>query len=645
MSIVARLSGAGRVRCGLLASAAAASMVLAAQAAAAPTVPPNPPCGDVAGVAVTCTGDLSAGVSIVQTSSSPAYAKLTVKDLLGDVDPGTKTNGIQFMSSKAGAVEVFSDLGPNAIKVDGIIITNLPALGILAQSSNDYARAVSTGNVIATTGARGISVSGQTGAYLKSTGTITADGTALAVRGSTGKVTFISNGAVTSTSGTAIAVTNNAGGDTDITISGEVDAAQTGVTVVQGSAMVASTGALVFDSSAKITAAAGPGVWLNGSAKIFTNSGKVKFTSRADIISTASDGILARISNVRTVSIYSYAKVTSDGAAGIRFDPVGTTAYTDLLVKATGDISAKTTGMLLRDISGAVTVSSSGRIDAVTGDGISVDGFHAGSPNKSISIENSGMVDAASVGIKGIETKTLTVLNSGKVTAASSDGIYGEGHDIKITNASKGEIIASAGKGIYLDGFNKDGSMTVVNDGTIQSKFAGIHLRPREDITIEVSGAGNVTSSNASGIYIEAWAAKSISITAGGEVTGAAGFAGIEINRSGGGYTNSTINVLATGHVRNAGSALDQLAIWARENADDTVINFGKVTGNVDLGDGANSFDNRAGGMFVMGPKVMIGAGRKLSNAGTISPGGDGNVLTVNVTGNVEQAAGGRVAG
>jgi len=624
-----------------MASAAMIAISAASDVNAAATVPPDPPCGTVVGTAVTCTGDVTNGVAIEQNSPSFPYNKLTVNGT-GNIAPGTKANGIGFLST-AGNVEVVSNPGAKTIIVDGIIETNIPARGILAHASNGYVRVVSTGNITATDGAQGMNALGSNGFYLKSKGTITADMNGITVANTGNAQSVLRNyGPVTSQNGTAILFSNRGTGDSKLYTQEALKGETFGISAVHGSATVMA-GDLVVTSSGTVTAENGSGIRINASSMFGLNvptSGTVTLTSNGAIDATGGDGIYNRVSAMRNVSLVSNAKVTSHTGNGISFRPIGTTTNTGLYIKSIAAIDAMVNGIHINNTSGDARVVSSGNINAETGDGIYAFGFHAGTPSKSIVIQSSGAVTARGFGIRARYARTLTFENAGKLTAATKDGIYGAGIDISLTNTGDGEIIAEAGRGVFFDGYNAGGSMTVVNDGTIQSKESGIHLRPREDISVEVSGAGNITSASRSGIYIEAWTANKIAINVGGEVTGAAGFAGIDVYRFDTG-SGSSITIAATGHVRNAGSALDQLAIWGRGESDDAVTNLGRVTGSVDLGLGANSFDNRAGGLFVMGPKVMIGAGRKLTNAGTIAPGGDSNVLTVSVTGNVEQAAGG----
>ncbi len=75
--------------------------------------------------------------------------------------------------------------------------------------------------------------------------------------------------------------------------------------------------------------------------------------------------------------------------------------------------------------------------------------------------------------------------------------------------------------------------------------------------------------------------------------------------------------------------------------SDDTVVNYGTVTGDVDLGSGTNSFDNRSGGLFKSASTVNLGAGNTLTNEGDLSPGGTGAIQTTALTGNFVQTSSG----
>jgi outer membrane autotransporter protein len=75
-----------------------------------------------------------------------------------------------------------------------------------------------------------------------------------------------------------------------------------------------------------------------------------------------------------------------------------------------------------------------------------------------------------------------------------------------------------------------------------------------------------------------------------------------------------------------------------------SVDNSGTITGNVDLGAGANAFNNRAGGVFNPGTTVALGAGNTLTNQGTLAPGGSGTIQTTALTGDLVQSGTGTLA-
>ncbi len=95
-----------------------------------------------------------------------------------------------------------------------------------------------------------------------------------------------------------------------------------------------------------------------------------------------------------------------------------------------------------------------------------------------------------------------------------------------------------------------------------------------------------------------------------------------------------TNNGLITSINQIAGNAM------TATSGNDTVDNYGTMIGSINLGAGVNAFNNRAGGLFDMGANVMLGTGNFLTNNGTMSPGGVGNVFTSAVTGNLVQSTG-----
>src|SRR6185437_14374208 len=117
----------------------------------------------------------------------------------------------------------------------------------------------------------------------------------------------------------------------------------------------------------------------------------------------------------------------------------------------------------------------------------------------------------------------------------------------------------------------------------------------------------------------------------GGTVYGAN--AGIRLD----GGANNTIEI-ASGTTVTGGTD----AILSTTGAD-RVNNAGTVTGNVDLGSGANAFNNLAGGLFNIAT-ADVGVGNALTNSGTLAPGGIGTIATATLNGNLVQTASGHFA-
>jgi outer membrane autotransporter protein len=112
------------------------------------------------------------------------------------------------------------------------------------------------------------------------------------------------------------------------------------------------------------------------------------------------------------------------------------------------------------------------------------------------------------------------------------------------------------------------------------------------------------------------------------------------------GKDNTIIN---NGLVTTLGGVLEGYAILGtgsdptHPGGNETVSNFGTVTGSVYLGSGDNAFNNQVGSTFNMGTIVSLGSDPVdlLTNAGTLSPGGSENVFTTGLTGYLEQQSAG----
>ena len=69
--------------------------------------------------------------------------------------------------------------------------------------------------------------------------------------------------------------------------------------------------------------------------------------------------------------------------------------------------------------------------------------------------------------------------------------------------------------------------------------------------------------------------------------------------------------------------------------ATEKIDNYGTLTtrGRIDLGAGANSFNNMAGATFISGTAVILGPNNRFTNEGDLSPGGASAVQETTLTG------------
>ena len=78
------------------------------------------------------------------------------------------------------------------------------------------------------------------------------------------------------------------------------------------------------------------------------------------------------------------------------------------------------------------------------------------------------------------------------------------------------------------------------------------------------------------------------------------------------------------------------------DTGNNTINNFGTLIGSAAMGTGANAINNEAGGIFIMGSSIDLGAGNTLTNNGIMAPGGSNNVFASAANGNLVQSATGQ---
>ena len=290
----------------------------------------------------------------------------------------------------------------------------------------------------------------------------------------------------------------------------------------------------------------------------------------------------------------------------------------DISISSTGNISTK--GRYSDGIfayvtdNGDIEVTSSGNI---TTEGRNAFGIAAiGNDDGDVTIASHGNITTTgrdAIGIAALvgDNGAISITSVGNVTTSGNDAIgiaattFGDG---PITINSTGSITTS---GSDADGINVD-------------SFGGsVTINQRGDVTVTGSDADAIDVDNADGA-----GNSTITIAAGSTITGGPGSGdGIDFQ---GGNINRVFNF---GTITTAG----ENAIEGEGSGSELIFNSGIVTGNVDLGPGANAFNNQAGGIFNSGTTVNLGAGNTLTNAGIVSPGGNGTIQTTALTGNLVQ--------
>ncbi|MEX0775955.1 MAG: hypothetical protein WD042_09615 [Phycisphaeraceae bacterium] len=211
----------------------------------------------------------------------------------------------------------------------------------------------------------------------------------------------------------------------------------------------------------------------------------------------------------------------------------------------------------------------------------------------------------------GIGLQNIITRFDGSVGGDGSGGIVNvtsTGNIITTGDMADGVFTQSAG------GTDSGGAITIVIDGDVMATGTdsyGILANSRGD-----AGAGDIT------------------ITANGSVIGGAGD-GVAIQLLGGQHNAVATHGLVTTPLGCAGYAI------RATDGDDTIHNRGTVRGSVDLGGGANRFNNLAGAVFEPGAVISLGAGNQLHNAGHLALGGCGPVAVTTLGSDYVQAPGG----
>ncbi|MGV3652042.1 MAG: autotransporter domain-containing protein [Devosia sp.] len=666
------------------------------------------------------------------------------------------------VSSKGAGIKV---LAPGDVSYTGTGSVSSDGTGITVKSeSNGSASLDHTGAITSQTGS-GVLVTGSDDVFVKTRGVIQADDNAIFAKSYGNDQSTVTvdhaQGSLTSYSGYGIYALSAFDGVT-VTVVGDISSMADGIYAkaagVAGDAIISSTGTIISDAGLGIYALSAYGktsVTNRGNVTSFYSGIYAKADSSADAIIDSEGDVLSETeSGLVAISANGNAKIDSTGAVTAALDGLYARANGDVTIDTNGAIfSTNGRGIDAESGNGGVVVTSVGAIESEleairikTG---SLDTTELASVNSSgaltsradraievisshqaIDIVSRGAINAKLEGIHataGGETATISIDTIGAITSSNDAGIFANAAQGGITIVSDGAIevrkagiyaitgsdtakveIDSDGDITSLDDvgiFAKSarGSVDVQSEGMIAAKKSGIHAESGgdDDAEVTVTNIGNITSSDAYGIFATAARLK-VSVDNTGEIvakkdgiraisTGGS----VEVDQTGdisvtegaGIYaynTGDTVSVIMDGDITGgaygifgmnevtdvsitfkadgtisgasqAGVYLYGITTTSFDNygtidggegvvvetdgwATNTVNNYGTMIGDFDMVKGlTNRLNNMSTGLMELGTTVTLNSAGILTNAGTVAPGGNGVITTTVLTGNFVQ--------
>lgn len=579
---------------------------------------------------------VSGGINIasgdaVQFSSS---GQVTINSNPVGLVPATDYS---IIASNGRGIYAYSEDG--ALKIDST--GNIKATGdaIRARRYNmvsNILEITSTGNLSSSAG-RGISGNNPNSEVsISNTGDVTASGYGIeAVLVSMSLAKIVSTGDVKSTGSAAIRGYSGSG-DVYIKTVGAVQGQTKGI-----QARSSGGGEIDIRLTGSVTATTGAAVYVDHYG-VSGQGGTISITGGATIlanstINAAAHGILVNKGGKFTgsgaaIDIDVTGNITSAGASGI----YARACNNSVSVTSGGTIDAKSAGIDARSCngSGAVNVETTGTSDVTSS---VARGIFASADLGSVTVTADGEITAATQGIYAVNSGAAAIDVTGGATVNSTGtGMQARTITGAVTFSVTGAITSTTARGIDAQATGSGaGSMSVTTSGAVASRNEGIFAYSKSGSVSVNASAGSVVSAAESAIVTAGTG--NLSVSAGGAVTGASGFAGVKFGDGTRNGASNTLTVSAKGSVSNAGG-LNQLAVLGL-SGDEAVTNFGMVTGNVDLGGGSDSFLNKKNGTFVTGATVTLGSGASetLTNEGNLKVGGEDNILTTSLTGNFTQ--------
>ena len=567
--------------------------------------------------------------------------------------------------------------------------------GIFAQSTNGAVTVTKTDGDI-TAGGIGILAksSGTEEVLVDLTGNILQSTTGIDAKSGTAKLTVNVDGSITSSASGVIA--NSDAGVIEVTTGGDIDAGSDGIYAKStggASVTVAHTGDIKAGDSGIFAANDGGSsldVTMNGNITQAGEYGVYAYSSTATVtvkqygtINSVLDGIHAENSALQTVAVERTGDIASTSGNGIY-------AYSSQgavdIVMTSGNISAAKSGIHAENLGSApVDVAFTGNIVQAGEYGV-----YAFSSGGSVSIDQYGSVNSTLDGLHAETTggpASATIDHTGNIASLDGNGVFARATSGTVTvTMTSGDI--SAGKsGVHAENTSNDaveveytgnvtqageygvyayssgGTVSVMQYGDINATKDGIFAKNLGLAGVAIDHTGDIDSTAGTGIYaysgdgvisvshdagtitaakdgihVRSYGAQTVNIGSEGSVTGADGYAGVYF-KLGSDVEGSSNKLINYGSIDNAGG-ISKNAVFA-DGGHTIIENYGTISGNVDLYEWSNAFNNHSGALFNMGSVVDLGAydDNVLTNDGTVSSGGVNNVQTTALTGSLTNTA------
>jgi uncharacterized protein with beta-barrel porin domain len=355
-------------------------------------------------------------------------------------------------------------------------------------------------------------------------------------------------------------------------------------------------------------------------------------------------------------------------------------------------------GILAQSVGGGGGFGGNGAVGAAGKIGIGGAGG-AGGNGGDVVVNNSGAIGTSGDGAHGIMAQSVggggvagnvthflkQWLNFGlNITIGREGGAGGDGGKVTINNTGDITTQGEGAYGIFAQSVGGGGGLAgdLGYGLTGYFLFAGSVGGAGSGGAVSVTHSGNIITQGESstGIFAQSSGGQGVGGPVGIEVTGdiicqgpdADGIVAQSLGLAGNGNISVTIN---SGMVQGGSGGIGVLFMDGANNTltnygdiktldgihgsaikstvsstgngtpgNETINNYGAITGSVHLGAGINAFNNQEGATFNAGHTVNLGAGNTFTNAGTFNPLGSGSpshVGTVNLTGNFTQTANG----